>query len=241
MKNIVIIEVTGKNINNFIKRLQNNNINIYKIKKINSETIIINIDNNNLEKINEIKTIYNINIKDYKGINKLKFIIKKNIYLIISIFLCSLIFIFLLNIIFDVEIVHNNLEIRNLLSGELKKYGLIADKEYINPINNESMDSYCIYVTYNPSIKQHEYTVDENCPQSSVIMNSHSLPKELEDYVDSVDIEIKKPKNDDIINSITNYSQIVYRLFGIPKLYFWNSNHYVITQLDWVIFFWNSK
>ena len=51
------IKVTGKNINNFIKRLIRNNISIYKIIPINYKEIYLIIDYNDLEDILKYKMI----------------------------------------------------------------------------------------------------------------------------------------------------------------------------------------
>lgn len=124
MKSYVILKVSGKNIDNFIKKLAHNSINIYKIRNINSREIIIKINIKDYDKVNKIKTIYDIEIMQYSGLKKIKDDIKINNILIVSIIFGIILFIILLNIIFKVEIVHNNKEIRDLISLELKKYGL---------------------------------------------------------------------------------------------------------------------
>ena len=73
------INVQGKNINNFMRKLIRNNINIYKFIPISHNEINIIINYKDLEKIEKLKTVYNITIIKYYGKLKILKIIKKNI------------------------------------------------------------------------------------------------------------------------------------------------------------------
>ena len=102
------IRVSGKNINNFIKRLIRNNININKVIPISYKEIDLIINYNDLEDILKYKTIYDIKIKAYYGKLKVLKFIKKNIY-ILSFLILGIILIYLLsNIILSIEIIHSN-------------------------------------------------------------------------------------------------------------------------------------
>ena len=59
--NYIKIEIEGKNINNFIKRLISNKINIYKLDYISYNKITIIIDYKDYKKVQKIKTIYKVN------------------------------------------------------------------------------------------------------------------------------------------------------------------------------------
>ena len=61
------IKVTGRNINNFLKRLINNNINIEKVIPISHKEIDLIINYQDLDKVLKLKTIYNIKIIRYYG------------------------------------------------------------------------------------------------------------------------------------------------------------------------------
>lgn len=61
------IKVTGRNINNFLKRLINNNINIEKVIPISHKEIDLIINYQDLDKVLKLKTIYNIKIVRYYG------------------------------------------------------------------------------------------------------------------------------------------------------------------------------
>lgn len=124
LKNKIKLIIEGKNINRFIIRLNNNNIDILNIKHINKDKIIITVYYKDYNQINKLKTIYNIDIIDYKGLIKIKKKLNINKYLIISIFL-GLIFLKLLtSIIFKIEVIHNEQEIRDLIKQELINNGI---------------------------------------------------------------------------------------------------------------------
>lgn len=136
------IKVTGKNINNFLKRLIYNNINIIKVVNISYKEADLIINYQDLEKINKYKTIYNIEVIEYQGKLKLLKLIKKNIF-IISFLILGLIIIYILsNVIFSVEVIHSNSSIVKLLEKELnyygiKKYSFVKSYNEIEKIENK--------------------------------------------------------------------------------------------------------
>lgn len=136
------IKVTGKNINNFLKRLIYNNINIIKVVNVSYKEADLIINYQDLEKINKYKTIYNIEVIEYQGKLKLLKLIKKNIF-IISFLILSLIIIYILsNVIFTVEVIHSNSSIIKLLEKELnyygiKKYSFVKSYNEIEKIENK--------------------------------------------------------------------------------------------------------
>lgn len=122
------VNIKGKRINNFLKRLILLEVELHNIEYLSNEEINILIDKNDYEKIRKNKTIYKIKIIDKKGLIKLKELVKKNMILIIvSLFGIAVIY-FLSNIIFDIKIVHNNQELRNILYEELKENNLAVYK-----------------------------------------------------------------------------------------------------------------
>ncbi len=139
------IKVVGRNVNNFIKRLIKNKINIIKYTPISYKEADIIIDYNDFVKVKEYKTIYDIRIIKYYGkLRVLKFI-KKNVFIISFLFLGLVIIFFLSNIIFSIDIVHSNSKIIKLLEEELssfgiKKYSLIKSYEDIEKIEAEILE-----------------------------------------------------------------------------------------------------
>mgnify|MGYP001544067851 FL=1 len=139
------IKVTGRNINNFLKRLINNNINIEKVIPISHKEIDLIINYQDLDKVLKLKTIYNIKIVRYYG--KLRIIkrIKKDIFILSSLLISLLLIYTLSNVIFKVEVIHSNKNIIKLVTKELedngiKKYKFVKNYQEIEKIKNKKLE-----------------------------------------------------------------------------------------------------
>lgn len=139
------IKVTGRNINNFLKRLINNNINIEKVIPISHKEIDLIINYQDLDKVLKLKTIYNIKIVRYYG--KLRIIkrIKKDIFILSSLLISLLLIYILSNVIFKVEVIHSNKNIIKLVTKELedngiKKYKFVKKYQEIEKIKNKILE-----------------------------------------------------------------------------------------------------
>lgn len=130
----VEILVTGKKIKRFIIRVYQNKVRMYKIKYISKDKVKIIIDKKDLEKVYKIKSIYIIKEINYYGLAKTKKQLNKNIVLIISILICFMFLYILSNMIFSIEIVHNDQELRKDLKLELENYG-IKEKSFKKSYN----------------------------------------------------------------------------------------------------------
>ena len=117
------IKITGKNNSYFLHEIIKKKINIYDLKKYDSYIVIL-IDAIQYSKLMEIKTSYKIEIIDRIGFCKFKYLFFNNIIFIIFLIMGVFINIFLSNIIFDVEVVHSNKNIRNIIYSDLKYYGI---------------------------------------------------------------------------------------------------------------------
>ena len=81
------IRVSGRNINNFIKRIIKNNIKIVKLTPRSHKEVDLIIDYNDLEEIEKYKTIYDIKIVRYYGkLHIIKFL-KKNRFILLFLLL----------------------------------------------------------------------------------------------------------------------------------------------------------
>lgn len=139
------IKVTGRNINNFLKRLINNNINIEKVIPISYKEIDLIINYQDLDKVLKLKTIYNIKIVRYYG--KLRIIkrIKKDIFILSSLLISLLLIYTLSNIIFKIEVIHSNNNIIKLVTKELedngiKKYKFVKNYQEIEKIKKKILE-----------------------------------------------------------------------------------------------------
>lgn len=123
-KNKTKLNINGKNIERFIRRLIKNRIEILDLKKIKYNEIEIIIYSKDIEKIEEIKTIYEVDIKRCYGLKHLEEIIKKNKFLLLFIIIGIITIYILSNVIFDVEVIHNDYNMRKFIKEELKKYDI---------------------------------------------------------------------------------------------------------------------
>ena len=134
----VKILVNGKNVNNYIKRLIKDNINILKFIPISHKEADIIIKYEDYLKIKEYRTIYKLKVISKYGKLKLLSFIKKNIYMFISLIIGIIILYTLSNIIFEVEVIHSSSEIKELLYKELENNGI---KKYLFKKNYEQLES----------------------------------------------------------------------------------------------------
>ncbi len=123
-QNTYVLKITGKNPRNFIRKIISHSIEIYSLKQVHPSYIQIRIAKKDYPKIMDLKTIYDIKIVDVGGIIRVK---RK--LLSYQTFLCAFLFgifllFFLSHLVFSIEIVDTNKEIRTLLLDELEKYGL---------------------------------------------------------------------------------------------------------------------
>lgn len=143
----VKLSVCGKNPSLFVRKLINNNIDILYLNEINYKTIEIIIYLRDYETLLKLKSIYKIKIISYFGVSRLKRIIKKNIVFIISVIISIGIIYCLSNVIFNIEVIHNDSKIRNLIMMELeengiKKYKLKKDYNRIQKIKEKILNKY---------------------------------------------------------------------------------------------------
>ena len=143
----ISLNIKGKNINRFIKKLRNNKIDILKIKYKNKDETNIIIYKKDQKKVKKVKSIYDITELEVFGLLKIKRKINRNKHLITILLITYIIFIFMTNMIFKIEIIHSSKDIRELLREELKKQGIqkyAIKKRYneIKKIKEEILNKY---------------------------------------------------------------------------------------------------
>ena len=120
----VLLSIKGKNIDNFIKKINKNKIEILNIKYISYKEINILIKKEDLNKVIKIKSVYNVEVIDYKGIEKTKINILNNKYIILFILLFLIILYILSNIIFSINIITTDSKMKEVLLEDLNTYGI---------------------------------------------------------------------------------------------------------------------
>ena len=123
-KSKIKLNIKGKNIDRFIRRIIKNKIEIINLKKVNDNEINIIVYKKDLDKIEEIKTIYEIELKRKYGIIKIEENLKINKYLIFFLIMGLIIIYILSNVIFSVEVIHSDSNFRKFIKEELKKYDI---------------------------------------------------------------------------------------------------------------------
>lgn len=121
---IVKIKVSGRNVYRFIDRLIKDKVYIYDLKIINIKNVIIKISYDDYLILKDKKSIYDIDLLDVYGKLKIKKYFKEHYVFIIFLIIGYVVLMFLSNFIFDVEVVHANFEIRELVYRELRKNGI---------------------------------------------------------------------------------------------------------------------
>lgn len=211
----IALNIKGKNINRFIKKLTSRKIDILSLKYINDNEINIVIYKKDYDKVLKIKSIYNVIDTDVYGYLKIKKLIKINKHLIVILALAYILFTFLVNTIFAVEVIHSNKSIRDLLVKELenydiKKYSLKKDYKQIQSIKKAILNKYPdkiewleieeVGTKYVVRVEERELapSKEDNRPRNlvakkdglikKITANSGEVIKNVDDYVKKGDI-----------------------------------------------------
>lgn len=123
------IRVKGKNIERFLHRLVREHIDLLEVKPLHYNEICLRIKKSDLNRIYEIKTIYEIEEQNIYGTIRIKKSLYRNRILIGSIIISLSVLYILSHIMFQIEVVHNNRELREMLLNELKNVG-VAPKHF---------------------------------------------------------------------------------------------------------------
>ena len=119
----VKIKVIGKNPNYFLEELLKRKINIYYLDKKSKELILV-INYDSYLELLSFKTTYEINLIERYGVNKIKYLLHKYSLLIFLIGLGIIFNIVLSKIVFKIDIVHSNQELKNVVLRDLEDLGI---------------------------------------------------------------------------------------------------------------------
>lgn len=146
-RKLIELEVQGKNIERFIRRLMRNHISLLQIKKIDDKCIHILIYSKELKKIEELKTIYEVTVIKKHGFLRIKEVIQKNRMLLLFLVLGYIALLLLSHTIFSVEVIHTDKALRELLLQEFSSHGITKyhfKKSYndLNKIKEKILSEY---------------------------------------------------------------------------------------------------
>ena len=140
------LKITGKDVKRFINNLSKMHINLYDIRYI-DKNAIIKVNRLDYLKIKKIKTIYKIKIIKYYGIASLKYFIYKYKLFLSVLVIGFIFFLFLTNIIFEVEVNTNNKELKEMILDKLEenkisKYNMVVSFSKKEKIKEKILKEY---------------------------------------------------------------------------------------------------
>ena len=146
LESSVKVVIEGKNVNNYIKRVIKDKINIINLKYLDYNKVEITIKYNDYLKLKDHRSIYKLKVIEKYGKLKIKDKLKKNYILLLFLLIGIFIIVFLSNIIFNIEIIHSNKEIIELVEKELKnngieKYGLKKSYQELEQIEDKILEN----------------------------------------------------------------------------------------------------
>ena len=213
----ISLNIKGKNINRFIKKLRTKKIEILSLKYKNPNEADIIIYKKDYETVLKIKSIYEITELDVFGLIKIKRKIKISKHLIIFIIIAFAVFLLFTHVIFGIEVIHSNKDIRNLLLNELKEEGIkkLSFKKSYNEISKikekilnkypdkiewleieESGTKYTVRVEERTIVKKDENNTPRNIIAAKdgvlkkVIAEKGDIVKDMNEYVKKGDMII---------------------------------------------------
>lgn len=204
--NKITIKIKGNNTERIIRRLKKNNIEILNLKYI-DEGIVVKIYKKDYEKLLSIKTIYEVDIINYSGLYNFKNKLLNNKFIIISI-LISLILLYLVtNLIFSIDIITNDSDMKLKIEEELNNNGISKYKfkknyNQLQSIKNNILNKYRdqiewieievigtkYIIRYEPRIQNN---IEENTNYRNIIASKDAIIKDM--YI--TDGQIVKSKN----------------------------------------------
>lgn len=117
------LSIRGKNPDYFLRKVIDRKINIYDLSHSRNE-LVITVDVSGYKKIKKIKTSYEIVVLGVTGILKIKEIFNRYFFFILFFCMGVCLNIFLSNVIFEVDVVHSNQYIKDLVYADLKDFDI---------------------------------------------------------------------------------------------------------------------
>lgn len=136
------VSVNGHNINNYLKWLITQKIDILELKILSHNQMVIIIKKSSYKTLKKYSKIYKISVIDKYGPLKIKEFIKKNIIILACICISILLVYVLSHMIFSVDIIYNDKEIselvkKNLEKYDIKKYKFKKDYQYLEQVKKQ--------------------------------------------------------------------------------------------------------
>ena len=145
MNSYVKVKIEGKNVNNYLKWLIKNKIELIKVSNLKHNELLLIIDYKYYDLLSKYSQTYKITIVKKYGKLRILEIIKNNIIIFFSIIVGIVILYVLSNIIFSVDIVYSDDKIVDIIDKELhkyniKKYSTKKNYEYLNEVKEKILN-----------------------------------------------------------------------------------------------------
>lgn len=222
MNNKIWIKTKCNNYYKLISKIDNLNIIIYDCRY--SDYIYLYVTYKDYLTLKKYLVSYKFSIYKLTGINKLKDILKSEKIFIISLLIGLITLILLSNMIFKIEIIHENKDIRDLIKEELDNYDIKVlhfKKSYkdLNKIRKEILDKYPDKLDWmefvvnglNLSVKVEERIITDINKDNSVcdiIAKKSGVISDI--YVESGEVQVQindyVKKGDTLVKGIINYN-----------------------------------
>ena len=123
MPNEVLIKINDVSQNSIIKKVNKLNINILKVYTIQHD-VYLRTSFDDYQKIVSNLKLYDIELVEYYGLKKAKQLIKKNYIIMVSFILSILMVLFSSQLIVEVDVIHENEELKQMIIDDLEEYGI---------------------------------------------------------------------------------------------------------------------
>ncbi len=120
----VKIKIVGSHVHNYLKRIFKYKIHVIRIIPISRREVHVILKYDEYEKLLQYKSIYEIQVLHYYGKKQWKKQVRKQAILVAFLMLGLGLILFLSRMVSEVEVIHQDQEIRSFLKEELGRYGI---------------------------------------------------------------------------------------------------------------------
>ncbi len=147
LKNNCLVEIEGKNVYEFLKRIMKERIEIKSVEYKNIHALTLLITKEDYKRLQRMKTSYKIKLKKAYGADWVKDTVKRHSFYLFSLCICFCFLFFLTHRITEVEVIHTDKKLRDTLlevleKEDIKKGSFTKRYEQIEKIKEKIMIKY---------------------------------------------------------------------------------------------------
>lgn len=146
MFNKDIVVKVNSNVSKFISKCLKYDIDLLNVSYVDDDIILVKIHKEDYSRLKKLCYFSKITKDGYLGIDAFLLFLKRNRVVLITVFFCFVLMYFIENIIVDVDVIHSNKEMIELVEKELKINGIKTftykkDYDELESIKNEIIES----------------------------------------------------------------------------------------------------